>query len=100
MFRYAARFFLCELLALGNVVGQMFMLDKFFDGEFMNYGKLDVQTTMVTIFDLCPLVSQGFEVLEFLDRDDEDRVDPMIRIFPRVTKCKFYMVSSNAVKVQ
>ena len=37
-FRYAARFFLCELLALGNVVGQMFMLDRFFDGEFMNYG--------------------------------------------------------------
>jgi hypothetical protein len=35
---YAARYFFCEILALGNVVGQMFMLDKFFDGEFLTYG--------------------------------------------------------------
>ena len=35
---YAARYFFCEILAFANVVGQMFMLDKFFDGEFLTYG--------------------------------------------------------------
>lgn len=72
---YAARYFFCELLAFGNVVGQMFMLDKFFDGEFLNY---------------------GLEVIDFYQMDQEDRVDPMIRIFPKVTKCKFYMYGPSA----
>lgn len=35
---YAARYFFCEILALVNVVFQMFALDKFFDGEFLTYG--------------------------------------------------------------
>lgn len=72
---YAARFFICEVLAFLNVVGQMFMLDKFFDGEFLNY---------------------GFEVIEFHQMDQEDRVDPMVRIFPRVTKCRFFKYGASA----
>lgn len=66
---YAARFFFCEILSFANVIGQMFLLDKFFDGEFINY---------------------GFEVIDFHQMDQEDRLDPMVRIFPRVTKCRFY----------
>ncbi|KAI1289666.1 Innexin shaking-B [Halotydeus destructor] len=72
---YAARYFFCEILALINVVGQMFMLDKFFDGEFLRY---------------------GLEVIEFHQMDQEERIDPMIRIFPKVTKCKFYMYGPSA----
>ncbi|RWS21856.1 Innexin shaking-B-like protein, partial [Leptotrombidium deliense] len=72
---YAAKFFFCELLAFANVVGQMYLLDKFFDGEFMRY---------------------GLEVLEFQSADDETRVDPMVRIFPKVTKCRFYMYGPSA----
>lgn len=65
---YAGRYLICEFLAFVNVLGQMFLMDKFFDGEFMNY---------------------GIEVIYFVHEDPEDRVDPMIRIFPRVTKCRF-----------
>lgn len=72
---YAARYFFCEILAFGNVTGQMFLLDKFFDGEFLTY---------------------GLQVIEFSQMDQEDRVDPMIRIFPRVTKCRFYKYGPSA----
>ena len=47
----------------------MFLMDSFFDGEFFTY---------------------GIEVINFMQRDQEDRVDPMIYIFPRMTKCMFY----------
>lgn len=43
-------------------------MDKFFDGAFLTY---------------------GLRVIEFLNSDDEDRVDPMVEIFPRMTKCTF-----------
>jgi Innexin. len=44
-------------------------MDSFLDGEFLNYGT---------------------EVINFMQSDQEDRVDPMIYIFPRMTKCTFY----------
>ncbi|KAJ9577533.1 hypothetical protein L9F63_005906, partial [Diploptera punctata] len=66
---WALRYYFCELLALINVVGQMFLMDRFFDGEFMRY---------------------GIEVINFSQTDQEDRVDPMIYIFPRMTKCTFF----------
>lgn len=45
------------------------MMNKFFDGAFLTF---------------------GIEVINFLDSDQEDRIDPMIVIFPRMTKCTFY----------
>jgi hypothetical protein len=71
------RYFFCEFLALLNVTGnisiqlfmtnltfpgQMILLDRFFDGTFFTY---------------------GIEVMSFADRDQEDRIDPMIYVFPR-----------------
>ena len=47
----------------------MFLMDKILDGEFLTYGT---------------------EVISFMQSDQEDRVDPMIYIFPRMTKCMFY----------
>jgi len=44
-------------------------MDRFLDGEFLTY---------------------GIEVIRFMQSDQEDRVDPMIYIFPRMTKCTFY----------
>lgn len=35
---YAARYFFCEILALSNVLAQMYLLDLFFGGEFLKYG--------------------------------------------------------------
>ena len=75
---WAYRYFFCEFLALLNVTGiyytmrfasqtfllagQMILLDRFFDGTFFTY---------------------GIEVMSFADRDQEDRIDPMIYVFPR-----------------
>jgi len=49
--------------------GQMFMMNRFFDGAFLTF---------------------GIDVIRFLESDQEDRVDPMIFIFPRMTKCIFH----------
>ncbi|XP_018334680.1 innexin shaking-B-like [Agrilus planipennis] len=66
---WAYKYYLCEVLALVNVVGQMFLMNRFFDGAFLTF---------------------GIDVIAFLDSDQEDRVDPMIQIFPRMTKCTFH----------
>ncbi|XP_043274665.1 innexin shaking-B isoform X4 [Venturia canescens] len=66
---WAYRYYICEFLALINVVGQMFLMNRFFDGAFLTF---------------------GIDVLRFLESDQEDRVDPMIYVFPRMTKCTFY----------
>lgn len=47
----------------------MFLMNRFFDGAFLTF---------------------GIDVLKFLESDQEDRVDPMIYVFPRMTKCTFY----------
>ncbi|XP_023724848.1 innexin shaking-B [Cryptotermes secundus] len=66
---WAFKYFFCEFLALVNVIGQIFLMDHFLDGEFFTY---------------------GIDVINFMQSDQEDRVDPMIYIFPRMTKCTFY----------
>lgn len=52
-----------------NVLLQMYAMNRFFDGEFLNY---------------------GLRVMQLSDEQQEKRIDPMIYIFPRVTKCTFY----------
>ena len=56
------------------VLGQMVLLDRFFDGTFFTY---------------------GIEVMSFADRDQEDRIDPMIYVFPRMTKCTFHKFGTS-----
>jgi len=68
------RYFFCEVLSLVNVCGQMVLLDRFFDGTFFTY---------------------GIEVMSFADRDQEDRIDPMIYVFPRMTKCTFHKFGTS-----
>lgn len=63
------------MLALVNVLVQMYGLDRFLGGEFLKY---------------------GLEVIQFAQLDHELRVDPMVRIFPKVTKCKFYKYGPSA----
>jgi hypothetical protein len=60
---------------LANVLLQMWALNRFLGGEFYTY---------------------GLEVLRFAQLDHEVRVDPMVRIFPKVTKCKFYKYGPSA----
>lgn len=71
---YAIRYWFCELLCLVNIVVQMILMNKFFDGEFRNY---------------------GWDVLNYSDTPQENRIDPMIYMFPRVTKCIFHKYGAS-----
>ena len=37
----------------------------------------------------------GVEVISFALRDDEDRIDPVIYVFPRMTKCTFHKFGAS-----
>jgi len=71
---YAFKYFFCDLLNFVNVIGQMYFVNTFLGGVFMTYGP---------------------EVLNFINMEDEDRADPMMTVFPRVTKCTFYNYGSS-----
>lgn len=60
---------MCEALCLVNIILQLYLMNKFFDGEFLSY---------------------GWKVMKFSDAAQEDRFDPMVYVFPRVTKCTFH----------
>jgi innexin len=59
---------------LTHVSGQLFLMDRFLDGTFFTF---------------------GIEVISFAMRDEEERVDPVIYIFPRMTKCSFHKFGSS-----
>lgn len=66
---YVIRYWMCEALCLINIVVQLYLMNKFFDGEFLSY---------------------GWKVMDYSEVPQEDRVDPMVYVFPRVTKCTFH----------
>merc|ERR1739838_292282 len=66
---YAINFFLCEILSLVNVVGQIYFTDRFLGYQFTTY---------------------GMDVLKVTAGNPEDRADPMNMVFPKVTKCTFH----------
>jgi len=49
-------------------------MDRFLDGTFFTF---------------------GVEVIAFALRDEEERVDPVIYIFPRMTKCTFHKFGTS-----
>ena len=67
---WAFRMVFCELLFLVNVVSNIFLMDLFLGGEFSTYG-LEVSTFVGEV-------------------DPQNRIDPMSRVFPRMTKCTFH----------
>ncbi|XP_067136976.1 innexin shaking-B-like [Centruroides vittatus] len=64
---YALKYFFCEFLCLINVIGQIFLLDLFYDGGFMTF---------------------GIDVINYY-RSNQTVVNPMVFVFPRMTKCTF-----------
>ena len=68
---YTFRFFFCELLNLVNVIGQIYFMDFFLGGEFTTYGS---------------------DVLAMSELPQEDRMDPMAAVFPKVFKVRFCFV--------
>uniref|UniRef100_A0AAG5CRH3 Innexin n=1 Tax=Anopheles atroparvus TaxID=41427 RepID=A0AAG5CRH3_ANOAO len=71
---YSFGYFICEALNFINVVGNIFFVDKFLGGTFLTYGS---------------------DVLKFSNMNQENRSDPMIEIFPRVTKCTFHKYGAS-----
>jgi len=71
---YAINFFLCEILAFVNVIGQIYFTDKFLGNQFSTY---------------------GWDVLTITASDPSDRADPMNMVFPKVTKCTFFKYGSS-----
>ena len=63
------RYFFCDLLNLVNIFGQMYFVNMFLGGVFMTYGT---------------------DVLKWSEAEPGERTDPMIDVFPRVTKCTFH----------
>lgn len=53
---------------LALVSGQMFLIDRFLGNTFLTF---------------------GLDVIKFMEDDQEVRIDPMIFVFPRMTKCSF-----------
>lgn len=71
---YAIRYWACECLCLVNIIVQLYLMNLFFAGEFLTY---------------------GFRVMSFSEENQDDRVDPMIYVFPRVTKCTFHKYGAS-----
>ncbi|GIY16821.1 innexin shaking-B [Caerostris extrusa] len=74
---YAMKYFFCEFLTLVNVVGQFFLLDLFFDGQYLSYGY-----NVVAFYNSDKFINSGKPTVDI-------QGDPMIMLFPRVTKCIF-----------
>jgi len=66
---YAYKFVFCEVLNLVNVIVQIYFMDLFLGGQFTRYGT---------------------EVLAISEMPLEERVDPLSKVFPKVTKCTFH----------
>ena len=66
---YALKYFVCDILNFANVIGQMYLINFFLGGVFLTYGT---------------------DVLKWSEAEPEDRTDPMVDVFPRVTKCTFH----------
>merc|ERR1719471_2863808 len=71
---YAYQFVFCEFLNLFNIFLQAYLIDWFLGGEFTTYGT---------------------DVLLMSQQPIEERVDPMVKIFPRQTKCMFNQVGTS-----
>ena len=63
------KFIFCEILYFANVIGNLYLTNVFFGGQFFSYGT---------------------NLLDVINEDPEIRDDPMSVIFPKVTKCTFH----------
>ena len=88
---YVYKFILCELLNLVNVLGQMWLMDVFFNGQFTTYG-LEVRQSWRYFLNLLKHWNYSklpLKVVRLAGQNIEERADPMARVFPKMTKCTF-----------
>jgi len=72
--RFFVSYFSCEVFNFVNAIGNIFLIDRFLNGAFFEF---------------------GMRVIEFSNMDQEERSDPMIEVFPRMTKCTFMKYGSS-----
>ncbi|XP_013777708.1 innexin inx2-like [Limulus polyphemus] len=71
---YFTSFVISEVLNFINVLVQIFLMDEFLQGEFLSY---------------------GHQVVQFKDWDWSANYNPMLKVFPRMTKCTFHTYGSS-----
>ncbi|GFT46209.1 innexin shaking-B [Nephila pilipes] len=74
---YAAKYFFCELLTLINVVLQFFLLDLLFNGKYLDFG-----VRIIKFYTSAQYIRE-------MNETQSVKGDPLIMLFPRVTKCIF-----------
>lgn len=67
---YVMKFIFCEFLNLINITVQVYFMNVFLGYQFTTYGT---------------------DVLRVSELPIEERVDPMAKVFPKVTKCTFHL---------
>lgn len=72
--KYFYYFTMFEVVNFLNVIMQVYLVDEFLGGTFTTY---------------------GLDVLNYSQMEQDDRVDPMVRVFPRMTKCTFHRFGSS-----
>ena len=83
---YAIKFFVCEILNTINVLSQIYFMDFFLGGEisYIDRGK------NIIFFLVGEFSRYGSDLLAISELPPEERVDPMSRVFPKMTKCTFH----------
>ncbi|KAG8185840.1 hypothetical protein JTE90_024814 [Oedothorax gibbosus] len=71
---YATKFLFCEVLNLVNIIFQIYFINMFLGGEFTKYGT---------------------SVMKYTNEEQQNGLDPMVRVFPRITKCTFRKYGSS-----
>ena len=71
---WAVKMLLIDLLYLLNAGFNIYFIDVFLGYEFTTF---------------------GIDVVTFMSLDYEYRTDPMMKVFPRVTKCSFYSYGAS-----
>lgn len=71
---YFYRFILCEVFNFINVIAQIYVVNEFLGGTFTTY---------------------GLDVFNYVKMDQDERADPMARVFPKMTKCSFHRFGSS-----
>lgn len=72
--KYYYYFTLFEVANFVNVVAQIYVVDQFLGGFFTTY---------------------GMDVIHYAQMEQDERFDPMVRVFPRMTKCTFHRFGSS-----
>lgn len=78
-------FVLMEIANLINVIGQMYLSDLFLNGKYWSLG-----TNFIHWYK-----TDQFKETDNLDYGLNSKIDPLLEVFPRMTKCTFYQFGDS-----